>query len=170
MKKRGVSVVIGYVLLISFAVVMGIIVYNWMKSYVPREDLKCPEDTSIFIQEYNCTTQQLNLSLKNNGKFNIGGFYIRVTNTPKSELATIDISQNITQGGEPLTPNGVKTIGNQNSFMPNDEELFVFNVSNVYPKIYSVEIVPIKWQEQGRKKRIVGCTNAKIIERLECSD
>ena len=30
--KRGVSVMIGYVLLITLAVVMGVIAYNWMNT------------------------------------------------------------------------------------------------------------------------------------------
>ena len=47
--KKGVSVMIGYVLLISFAVVMAGLVYHWAKTYIPREEVKCQEGVSIFI-------------------------------------------------------------------------------------------------------------------------
>ena len=43
--------VIGYVLLISMAVAMSIIVYQWLSTYVPKDTPKCPDDTSLTITE-----------------------------------------------------------------------------------------------------------------------
>ena len=61
--KRGISIVVGYVLLVSFAVFMGVVVYQWMKTFVPKETLDCPEGTSLFIKDYTykCSTGELNL-------------------------------------------------------------------------------------------------------------
>ena len=48
---------IGYVLLVSLAIIMGGIIYTWMKTYVPKDALECPEGTSLIIKgyEYNCS-------------------------------------------------------------------------------------------------------------------
>ena len=69
--KKAVSVIVGYVLLISFAIVIGVIVYQWMKTYVPKEDINCPDGTSLFIKRYEYTPELLTLYLKNNGKCDI---------------------------------------------------------------------------------------------------
>ena len=69
LSKRGVSVVIGYVLLVSVAVVLGGVMYAWMKSYVPKESLDCPEGSALSIKSYvyNCSDpSRINLTIVNN--------------------------------------------------------------------------------------------------------
>jgi hypothetical protein len=167
--KKGVSVLIGYVLLITFVIFLGAMVYTWMKSYVPQEDLECPEDVSLFIKDYICTGNELNLTLKNNGKFSIGGYFIRVTDDPQVGLATIDISFNISSAeGQFIPPSGVKFDGEENSLAPNLDESHTFDISDHYP-IYSVEIIPLRWQEQSRRKRVVSCRTASIREDITCN-
>ena len=98
--KKGVSVMIGYVLLISIAVIMGGVMYVWMKSYVPSgDDLKCQEGTSLIIKDYSysCSTKELNLTLFNNGRFNLGGYYIYASNNSNQTLATINVYNYFTQ-------------------------------------------------------------------------
>jgi len=159
------SIMIGYVLLITFVIFMGVIIYNWMKGYVPQEDLNCPDDVSLFIKDYDCSTTQLNLTLKNNGKFQVGGYFIRATNSPQQGLAIIDLSFNITTGETVLTPTGVKI---NNSLDPAQEVTHKFDISHVTPLVYSIEIIPLRWQEQNRRKRMVICKDAKIREDLIC--
>ena len=93
LNKKGVSVIIGYVLLISLAVVMGGVMYAWMKSYVPKDNFDCPDGTSMYIRNYfyDCTTKTLNLTLWNNGRFDIAGYYIRAANSSTLGLATINL-------------------------------------------------------------------------------
>jgi len=43
--KRGVSIVIGYVLLIAISIVISILVYQALKTYVPKEALECSDGT-----------------------------------------------------------------------------------------------------------------------------
>ena len=52
MKKKGVSAIVGYVLLISFGVVMSVIVYSYLKTYTPKDALTCPDGVSIFLKDY----------------------------------------------------------------------------------------------------------------------
>lgn len=171
--KKGVSVIIGYVLLVTFAVVIGVIVYQWMKTYVPQDDLSCPDGVSIFIESYSCTSNILNLTLKNNGNFDIGGYFIYATDSPEEELATIDLSKNNTQDSSKLSPLGIK-FGNagsiimKNSLEPDDNEIEVYNLTGI-SNLYSIEILPIRWQEENNRKSLVSCTDAKISEIIDCN-
>ena len=156
---------VGYVLLISVVLGLGVVVFQWMQTYVPREDIECPDSVSVFIQNYQCSNSELNFTLRNNGKFSVGGYFIYATNSPDQELATIDLSQNITLGGDILSPTGIKSYGEDNSMRPNEEELFSFNLTG---NIYSVEILPIRFQEIENRKRLVSCTSSRIREELIC--
>lgn len=162
---------IGYVLLISFAVFMGVVVYQWMKTFVPRETLECPDGTSLFIKDYtyNCSIKELNLILTNNGRFNIGGYYIHATILPEQELATEDLSEFNSQ--QDKVGDIVRFSGsNDNPLKPNDEEMHIFNLSAAsFAQIYLIEIIPVRWQIEDNKKEIASCGKSKIKEIIYCS-
>ena len=163
---KGVSIMIGYVLLITFAVITGAIAYQWMKTYVPKDALKCPDGVSIFIEEanYNESDFLLNVAIKNNGRFNIAGYFIHATNNSEQELATIDLSQNIIEGGETFG-NAIRFFGPENSFKPNEGVENIFNLSDTgIGQIYSIEIIPVRYQIEDSKERFVSCGNAKVKE------
>jgi len=164
--KKAVSVIVGYVLLISFAIVIGVIVYQWMKTYVPKEDINCPDGTSLFIERYEYTPELLTLYIKNNGKFNIGGYFIYATDDPDEQLATIDMTQRNIEIGSRLIPYGIKfgPLTPRNAFDPNEEEREVYNITDMNGEIYSIEIVPIRWQVEKNKIKVVSCKDAKIRE------
>ncbi|MEK6842805.1 MAG: hypothetical protein AABX84_03230, partial [Nanoarchaeota archaeon] len=98
--KLGISVMIGYILLISMAIMMSIIVYQWVKTYVPQKSIECEDGVSLFVQSYNndCDNERLDLTLKNNGRFDIAGYFIHATTSPTQELAVIDISSETAKG------------------------------------------------------------------------
>lgn len=164
--KKAVSVMIGYVLLITFAVVMGIVVYSWMKTYVPKETLACPDGVSIFVKDYSCSSTDLSITLKNKGKFDIGGYIIRVANTSDAEIATIDLSDTVRGDKVNLNP-GIKFLGNENSFSPNDEVQDEFDLTGI-GEIYLLEVIPLRYQEQGRINRLVLCEDSFVRESLSC--
>jgi hypothetical protein len=171
--RKGLSVVIGYVLLISISIVMSIIVYQWLKTYVPKDVVACPEGTSIFIKDvyYDCTGNFLNVTIKNNGKFSINGYFIHVSNiTDLEALATIDIASRITEGGNVSGSSVIFSLLTENLLTPEDTSntrTTVFNVSG-YGTLYKVEIIPTRIQEYEKKKRLVSCSNAKVRELLTC--
>ena len=49
--KKGLSVMIGYVLLVTFAIIISAIVYQQIKTYLPTEDKVCPEGVSLFCHQ-----------------------------------------------------------------------------------------------------------------------
>jgi len=159
--KKAISVMIGYVLLISAAIFMSAIVYAWLKTYVPKAALECPDTTSIFMKNYLYDGNELQITLKNNGKFNLAGYFIRATNSPEQELATIDLSSKLFDGGVKVDNFILFKEGNENILGPNQETIQKFNVTEIGP-IYSIEIIPTRYQEQDNKMRFVSCGNAKI--------
>lgn len=169
--KKGVSVIIGYILLISFGLVLAVLVYNYLKTYVPSDPIDCPEGVSIFIRDYDCSTSKLNLTLKNNGRFNIAGYYIYYSNDSTREIATNSFS-----------PYFQKTIYSQ---IPYKQTYILFDIRNssaMYPgkefehkfagdlsNVKYIEIVPVRFEEKNGKDLFSVCTKASIKQVLECS-
>jgi hypothetical protein len=109
------------------------------------------------------------ITLRNNGKFNIGGYLIYATDSPEEELATIDISKNNTENYSIRMPTGVNLgpVGIKNALEPNDEEVEIYNLTGSNT-LYSIEIIPLRWQEEDNKEIVVTCKDVKIRKRIEC--
>jgi FlaG/FlaF family flagellin (archaellin) len=172
--RKGVSMIIGYVLLVAVSIVMSVIVYQWIKTYVPTESLKCSEGTSVFIRtiNYNCENSTLAITLKNNGKFSINGVYVRVSNVSDGELATIDLSSRLIDGGAISANSIIFSELVENALTPTEPsnlKLISFNVSGL-GQLYKIEIVPIRLQEIDDKKRSVSCGESTASEILTCTD
>jgi hypothetical protein len=172
--KKAVSVMIGYVLLVTFAVVLGGIIYVWMKTYVPIEEVNCPAGTSLFITDeiYDCNTNTLTLKMLNNGRFDLGGYFIRVTDSPDETIAALDLTRNNTDINSIIPKSlGVKfggfTAGVPNKLQPGDSETEVYDLTGI-ASIYSIQIVPLRWQKEGRKMVLASCQDAVIKEDVSC--
>ena len=175
--KKGISVMIGYILLISMAIMMSIIVYNWVKTYVPQDSIECDDGVSVFIQGYNyeCDKDTLNLNLKNNGRFNIAGYFIHVTTSETQELAVTDLSQfnsvSAKKGaGSVSYSRDSNPIGAGDTFSDsfNFASLSGCSDSDTGKCIYSVEIIPLRQEKIKNKNRAVSCTDARIQEPIQC--
>lgn len=162
-KKKGVSLMVGYVLLVTLAVVMGIIAYNWMKTYTPRSATECPDGVSILIKNYSCQNNMFNLTLKNNGRFNISGYLIKVGNSTEP-VAIRDISRNVTSGE--IFANGI-IVYLSTQLKPGEEKKSQFNLSTLnIDGINMIEIIPARLERQKNKERIVICTNSLLKDVL----
>jgi FlaG/FlaF family flagellin (archaellin) len=170
--KKGLSIVIGYVLLIAVSVVMSIIVYQWLKTYVPKDVIKCDEGTSVFIRDvhYDCVNSILNITIKNNGRFSVDGYFIHVSNKTNEELAVIDISSKIISGGN-ISGNAIRfSDWTENSLAPEDNNVrsSSFNVAG-YGTLTKVEIIPTRIQKVDGKNKFVSCGDSKVEETLTCA-
>ena len=168
--KKGISIMIGYVLLVTAAIVMGVIAYQWIKTYVPTEALTCPEDVSIFIEDYWCDDinhAQLNLTLKNNGKFSIAGVFVHVANLVDADIGSINVGSSISRGGVSAGNAIVFLSDSDNSMLPGDEKTISLDMFRIGPgKVYLVDITPARYQEVEGKLRFVNCGDAKVKERI----
>ena len=165
--KKALRLMIGYVILITIAVAMSIIVYQWMKSYVPKEKLQCPEDVSLFIKNYSCDGNWLNITLKNNGNFGVSGYFVHISNKSGVKLATIDLSQRLKGGGFIVGNSVLFSYSINNSFEPNQESTQEFNTTGITP-IYSIEITPVRYQKENNKLRFASCSTSISKENLNC--
>ena len=163
---KGVSLMIGYILLVVFAIVIASIVFIWLRSYVPSEALQCPDGVSVFIKSatFDETTRELNLSLRNNGRFNIAGYFVYISNDSGQEIEVIDISQHLdSNSAGTIFANSVTfSSTGENSFKQNDESIHIFNIPEETGGPYSVRIVPTRFQEVSNKEKFVSCSNAQI--------
>ena len=67
---------ISYVILIAIAITMSITIFVWLRTIANIEPVKsCGEGTSIIINNYQCNIGKFNLTIKNNGRFNVNGFF-----------------------------------------------------------------------------------------------
>lgn len=164
--KKGVSVIIGYILLVATAIVISTLVYQWLNTYIPKDALECPDGVSIFIEKtnYDCTNKQLNFTLKNNGRFNIAGYYIHGTTSKNQTLATTDL----VPFNELDSSGAVVFEVDKNSLTPNQKIFNLFNFTNApFTQIYSLEMIPIIFQESTN--RTLSCSDSKIRETITCN-
>jgi len=85
MQKKGVSEVVSYVLLILIAVILAMLVFAYLKLYVPKEKPECKEGIDLMIEDFGCTIglsdtlkDQINITLQNRGRFIVDNVYIRI--------------------------------------------------------------------------------------------
>ncbi|MEX0921118.1 MAG: hypothetical protein WDZ62_02545 [Candidatus Pacearchaeota archaeon] len=173
--KKGISPMIAYILLVVFAIIIGAIVFQWLETFVPAENLQCPEGTSILISEatLNSSNSELKVRLRNNGRFNIVGYFIHITNESEEELPTIDISDELDSGessGNPINSSGAIFFrgGQENPFSPGGQELHIFDLSGSgIGTPYLLSITPTRQQEHDGVSRLVSCGRSRRTTSVE---
>ena len=77
--KKGVSEMVGYVLLVVISVGLSVFVFAYLKLYVPKNALECEEEINIALDSavLDCSENKLNISLSNQGLFSIDAAYVR---------------------------------------------------------------------------------------------
>ncbi len=77
--KRGVSLIISYAILIGIVLAISIGVFIWLKDLANFQPVvSCKDGSSLSVSDYSCDGKSINLSIKNNGRFGIDGFILRV--------------------------------------------------------------------------------------------
>ena len=100
--KKGLSEMISYVLLVAIAIGISTGVFVWLKSFATVNPVvDCEEGTSVLMDSYTCECNAglclINLKIKNNGRFNVSGIMLTVSNDSKKEPIYYLISQNDTR-------------------------------------------------------------------------
>lgn len=85
MQKKGVSEVVSYAMLILIAVILAIMVFAYLKLYIPKEKPECKEGIDLMIENFGCTIglsnpsqDKINITLQNRGRFTVDKVYIRI--------------------------------------------------------------------------------------------
>lgn len=157
---------IGYVLLITIAIIMGAVVYQWLRSYVPTESIECPDGVSVFIKEIGCEVNGdgyiLNLSLVNNGRFSVDGYFIRSAESRDAPIAGNDLSDTIVVGGN-AAGGVIRWSAPLDPGKEADPTVFSINDSVAF-----IEVTPILYETIENKIRLVNCGSAKVKENVYC--
>lgn len=76
--KKGISIMIGYVLLVIIGITIAVLVYGFLKVYVPSNKAACPDNVALSIEEFSCINGAVRIQLNNRGLFSVDGAYIRI--------------------------------------------------------------------------------------------
>ncbi len=169
--KKGVSVIVGYLLLVVFVIAMGIIVYATMKTYVPYDISSCPGGTSILLKEYECDNQWFNITLKNNGRFDVGGVFAYISNDPLNEFPSIDLSPYMFAGGILIGNSIAFSPSGGNSVSPGNEKIISFELwdNGVTGSVEYISLVAIRFQEDNKgETQFVSCGDTAIKQAVDC--
>ena len=155
--KRGVSVVVGYVLLIVIVISISIAVYAWMKVQLPKESEECPEGISLIIDSYSCQGKEINITFQNKGFFNVDGFIARIKNASDSRTYPL-------KNEDSDLSYFTDEYGANSPLKPNEKEKMVFSYEE-YIGIAEIELEPFIYED-----KVVLCDKAIISQIIrECS-
>lgn len=114
-RKKALSEIVAYVILITIGMSLASLVFVWLKYYVTEDPIKtCPEGATLIIEDYSCSTNEgktlLNLTIKNKGLFTVDGFLIKVNDREDSSIGVYTLyNSSETKYGQALQPDETVT-------------------------------------------------------------
>jgi FlaG/FlaF family flagellin (archaellin) len=171
--KKALSIMVGYALLVVFSIVLAGITYSILKSYVPVETPTCPEGVSLLIESYDfdCGANTLTLNIVNDGRFDIGAYYIYAKDNPNLEIENIDLSSKFTSDEGAIIEPLVLFHGSgegKNALTPGSRDTETYGLAEI-GQIYSLKIVPIRFETEKRKTVETHCTDAIVRKTITCT-
>ncbi len=152
--KKGISVLISYVLLISLALAMAAAAYIFLKPFAekPLPEEACPAGVNIVLEDYNCYDddgqKKIDITLKNRGLFNVTGVTIRMINETGEYPFLEGGKINPSLSGEDVLPVGTT------------KEAYLIYAS----AISHIKIMPFRKDSKGYQSY---CTDAIVIIPVE---
>lgn len=155
-KKKAVSEMVAYMFLVVIAVGLSVLVFAYLRTYVPKEQPECKEGISLVVQNYSCSVigHNLSLTISNKGRFSVDAAYIRIAIEGKKVRSWVNKNNSEFYFVPVLAP------GNKSSG--------IYNIVNVtQPGIikYELEIQPALLV----KDKVAACSNAIVIQSITCS-
>ena len=153
--KKALSEIVGYAILIVIAISLSIMVYSFLRLYVPKETVSCNEDIVLILEDYACSSssERLNITLTNKGLFKADAAYVRFGE--ESQKIKAQINQN-----------NFLLYGPQNTPGLNPDESFtsIYEVNLTGPGQYGLEIQPAII----KNKQLIVCERAIITQTIQC--
>jgi len=163
--KRGVSEVVGYVLLVVIAIGLSVGVYSYLKVFVPKEKPECQEDIHLIVQDYSYhftsspLKADLTITLSNKGLFNISSAYVRLGTVGRTVRYPIGLDRGKVDFDAGLSP------GASRSFIFEDLQAADISQSLINNLVgeMMLEIQPVVLSDKGTE---VLCPNAIITQKI----
>lgn len=156
--KKALSEIVGYAILIVIAITLSVMVYSFLKMYVPKDKVECNEDINLILQDYSCSvsTKELNITLTNKGLFKADAAYIRFGNESQKIRTQINNESFLLYGPQ-------NTLG----LNPLESATSKYNVATFVGSAgqYIIEIQPVII----RNKQLVVCEKAVITLPIQCT-
>ncbi|MEM4625233.1 MAG: hypothetical protein QXJ28_00490 [Candidatus Pacearchaeota archaeon] len=184
-KKKGLSEIVAYVMLVLFVISMAVLVYVWLKIQLPKEKIECSDEVSVSISNYSCDpiNKFIIITLQNKGLFYIDGVNIRVSNR-SGDPPTQYISPTITPFAIPpefsfLNDEYRVWLGSERDgflyFSPGSPVQrmrpgFKYTLNLNYSqnnRLYSIQITPFILKEGTSSLDVIICSKSKIIQNLD---
>jgi len=154
MRKKGISPIIGYVLLIVMTVGLSLMVFSYLKLYTPKDKPECNSEVHLVISDFTCINKMLTITFKNKGLFKIDAVYVRIGNENQKVRDLVN-NNNIFFGA----------VEGQKGLFPGKS----ITKSYPYPAINSgnltLEIQPAVFDEND----LAICENAVVVQPIECT-
>lgn len=172
-QTKAVSLMVSYVLLIVIGISLALMVYYWILPQINLEEMpKCPENVALIISTYSCdsTDNTITLNLKNQGRFDIDGFFIRGTDSDNEEAIPIlglsdPENTKITDGSYYFGAPNIAPLGPGIAY---PQKTFSYSFSGG-SELKKIQIEPFRIQEDKRgKDRVVLCDTATITQEVAC--
>jgi|SRR3989338_731186 len=169
LNKKGLSEMVGYVLLVAIAIGISVGVTLYLNAYIPKEKPECPEDISLLIKDASCkvvntgsiSKTELALTLYNNGLHNVDASYIRMDTEGKKSKKWINNPSKPEIGDSNFyfySPAGGTT-----SLAPGKEKSYLFDISDFKEGAYVLEIQPAVFS-----KNLIAACPAVLSQKLHC--
>jgi hypothetical protein len=158
--KRGVALMVAYALLVIIAVGISVVVYPYLKEYLPLDTPECPADTALFVASVVCDNanegnEELIISLSNRGLFSIPAAYIRLGDVGREIRFQVNNDKELFPIG-PLEP------GKKSNFTS-------YNISHIINQTDEengliLEIQPAIFVD----RKLIPCERAVTSQKIEC--
>lgn len=157
--KKALSEVVGYAILIVIAISLSVMVYSFLRLYVPKEKVECNQEINLIIQDYSCSSSanELNLTIANKGLFKADAAYLRLGLVGQKTKSQINKNNFLLFG-----PGNSPGLNPGESFSSNDYDNFDVSLS----REYELELEPVVIIN----KQLVACQNSIITQLIECKD
>lgn len=154
--KKALSEIVGYTILIVIALSLSVMVYSFLKLYVPKETAECNQEINLIIQRYSCMadSDELNITISNSGLFKVNAAYLRFGKL-SGALTQINKEDFLLYG-----ENGTEGLNPQESYSYHFSEIVTEPGEQ-----YRLELQPVVIQN----KKLVACENAIVTETIQCN-
>lgn len=169
LNKKGVSIMIGYVLLIAIAVSLAGAVFFYLKLYLPDERPECNVDVQLILDNVGCfhtiptdpsSGYAVHVNLTNKGLFTVNGSFIKIGDSGRTlkyilntdpETGFVDASHCNPQHSRPL-------------LKPNEKFCQVYPYARGSSGTKELSIEPFVYVDN----KIALCQNAVITRNVDC--
>lgn len=175
LKKRGVSEMISYALIVLIVMSLMILVYAYLQLNAPKERLECTEDISLIMREGSCSvlgensacgikepTIEVAVILENKGNQKIDGAFLRLGAPDRAVKELIN--------KDALFFNQiVSNAKSKTGLLPGESKTFITRYTNpeeIQTGLMDLEIQPFV----GSVEKTLICDRAVVSQRIRCSE